>query len=540
MTDDEHELIPEFGLFSVDRENREITGLLIPWGERSRMSLSKTQPVVFNRGDVILPRDPAMVGLNKMHDRFDPLGHGARLDAESDPRGVVATFRVLDTPDGDAYLADPGNLRRLSPEVRRMVRRPDGTATAELTGAAVVDEGAFETAALFAIDHVTEEPDQPEAVSEPADELTEETSAAASAAEDNDPDEPGDNERTEPEVDAQVPNTVGGSIVEPRPMTAGEMFRAMAAITSRTATAETLARVNDAWGPGGETALFALNDVDYDGADGLALGASGASRMTRPQWLGEVLDGTEYRPIFADLFGAVKPLTSLYMTGWKWTTKPAGGAWSGNKSAVPSNAPVVALVSEPASRWAGGHDHAREHKDFGTAGYFESYFAAMVESYYRWRDEDVVLTELLAAATELEADNPAGLEIGAAMSKLIDGAASVVAAGLLPTFAILPLADWKSIAKTPNSASLAYLNAAIGLESGTLENSGFIIRPSAEVSNVVVGSSNAADVYELPGSPIRAEAENIAQGGIDTGLFGYAGLHVRNTAAIVEVTPYVA
>jgi hypothetical protein len=534
----------EVGLFAVDADTRTVRGLLVPYGERSRLTVSKTKPLWFNPGDLAIPRDPSVVGLNRLHDRFDPMGHGVEIvDRRDAPSGVVAEFRIADTPEGDDWLSDHGTLVRLSPEVRNIRRRPDGSATAELTGAALVDEGAFASAGLFALGTVEETTDELVAgVEETPDDEPEETPDAAPAVEDNEPDDEDDpvDQEGNPVGNAPVPDTLAGGGTPPTPNTDGSaraMFRAMSAVASGHATPAVIAQLQTNWGGVGEAGLFALNDVDYDGTDGLALGASGAGRMTRPQWLGEVLDGTEYRALFAPLFGH-GDLTSLYMQGWKWNVKPKGGAWSGNKAAIPSNAPTVTPVSEPASRWAGGHDHAREHVDFGTPGYFESYYAAMVEDYLRWLDEDVVLTELLAAATEVEADNPSGLTIGSAMSKLVDGAASVVAAGLIPTFAILPTAEWKSILKTPDNATLGYLNAALGLDEGTLDNAGFVIRPSSDVTNPIVGARSAATVYELAGSPIRAEALNIANGGIDTGLFGYGGLLVTNAAGIVEVTPY--
>jgi hypothetical protein len=519
----------EAGLFAVDRDARTIRGVLIPWGERSRLSISKTKPVTFRRGDVKVPRDPSLVGLNRMHDRFDPIGRATQL--EDTDAGLVATFRIADTDDGDAYLAEPGNLRRLSAEVRAMMRRDDGSATAEVVGAALVDEGAFASAALFAIDAAeTPEPDD-----ETDDDETPETPEPAAEPDGTpEPDAAPDTEQEEDTVaEAEVPNTFAATTAAPskQHMSKGEMFGALAAIATGRATPDIIARMQDSWGGVGEAGLFALSDIKYDGTGGLA------NTMTRPQWLGEVLDGTTYEPRFAPLFGHAD-LSGLTMSGWKWNVKPTGGAWAGNKAAIPSGTASLTAVSETASRWAGGHDHAREHVDFGTPGYFEAYYAAMVESYLRWRDEDIVLTEAVAAATAVEADNPSGLSIGSAMSKLVDGAASVVAAGLVPTFAILPTAEWKAILKTPSSDVLGYLTAALGLDSGELENSGFVIRPSAEVTNPLVGARSAATVYELPGSPIRVEALNIANGGIDTGLFGYAGLLVNNAAGLVSVTPY--
>ncbi|WP_157001438.1 hypothetical protein [Agromyces laixinhei] len=516
----------EAGLFAIDRDTRTVRGLLLPYGERSRLSISKTKPLTFNAGDVTVPRDPSIVGLNRMHDRFDPFGRADELDA-TDPRGVVATFRIADTAEGDEWLAQPGNLRRLSPEVRNIVRRDDGSATCELVGAALVDEGAFASAGLFAIDH---EPEPAEESEEP-----EETPDPAPAEEDTEPEDPADQEEeTVPE--ATVPNTLaGGTAATERsntPMTASAMFAALSSISQGRADGATIGRVQEQW-RGGEAGLFALSDVDYDGASGVG------SVMTQPAWLDEVTDGVEYQPIYADLFEQ-RPLTSLAMAGWGWVTPPEGAEWAGNKADVHSNAPVVEPITQNASRWAGGHDHAREHVDFGTPGYFESYWAKMTESFLKWLDTKVI-TSALAAASVVEADDPAGFEIGAGLSALIDGAAEVVTKGRIPTFGLLPVPAWKSTLKTPNSAVLGYLDAQLGFDKGTLERNGFVIRPSADLGvgvESLVGARTSGRTYKLSGAPIRAEALDIARGGIDTGAFGYGGWMPVNDEALVKVTTY--
>lgn len=521
----------EAGLFAVDQDTRTVRGLLVPYGETSRPASAagiKTAPIRFERGDLAIPADPDLVTLNEMHDRFQPRGRAAELADES--RGVVAAFRIAKGPEGDAWLADNRGLVRLSPEVRNIRRRSDGSATAELVGAALVDEGAFASAGLFSLDK-PEAPIDPD----PADELDEDdqTPDPAPAEEDTEPEEPADQEEeTVPE--ATVPNTLAGgaaATIEHR-MDAAGMFRAMSAIATGRADAALMARAQQEWG-GGEAGLFALSDIDYDGASGVG------AVMTQPAWLGEVTDGVEYRPLYADLFEQ-RDLTSLAMAGWGWVTKPEGDDWAGNKADIPSNAVDVEPITANASRWAGGHDHAREHRDFGTPGYFESYWAAMTESFLRWLDSKVI-SAALAAATPLEADNPTGLDIGDAMSALIDGAAQVVANGRIPTFGLVSVAGWKDILKTPNNAVLGYLNAALGLEQGTLDRSGFVIRPSADLGagvESVVGARTSGRTYRLPGSPIRAEALDIARGGIDTGAFGYGGWMPVNPDALVKVTTY--
>lgn len=199
--------------------------------------------------------------------------------------------------------------------------------------------------------------------------------------------------------------------------------------------------------------------------------------------------------------------------------------------------------TETATRWAGGHDIAREHKDFRTPGFFESYEYWMRRSFFEWLDKTIVLTEALAGATDIEADNPGTGGIGAALSAMIDGAAAVIDAGYTPTFAVLDTAYWKTIAKVPNSDVLGYLNAQLSLSvdgSQSLDSFAIVPAPVGTITanHVLVGSRDAATVFTLPGAPIRAEAENIANGGLDIGFFGYGALKIENAAALVDVGPY--
>jgi hypothetical protein len=148
----------EHGTFArIGDDSRRIRGLLLPYDEPSRLAASGTESIAFSRGAVTLPRDPSVVTLNVEHDRFNPIGRAVAL--EDTDAGVVAEFEVADTDEGDEYLADMSK-RKLSAEVAGIVRdaadRVRGIA-GRLTGAAVTTEGAFASAALFAIGDVTEE-----------------------------------------------------------------------------------------------------------------------------------------------------------------------------------------------------------------------------------------------------------------------------------------------------------------------------------------------------------------------------------------------
>jgi hypothetical protein len=520
----------EAGLFSVDVKSRRVRGILVPWNEMSRVSSTKNKPVKFPPGHVRVPRDISIVGLNRQHDRYDPFGRAVKLDTSHEV-GLYAEFAIADTEEGDAWLADHGDLVRLSPELRDIIRDADGeTATATLTGAALVDAGAFASAGLFAVDE-DDETDGDEAV-----EL--EDTDAASAVEDEEPAAEPDEEKEDAVAEASATEVMlggqGKTTVNKEERGAfaskGAFFRLMDDIMGGRAAYEDRQRV--ARELSGEAGMFALSDVDYDGTGGVG------AKMTPTQWIGEV-PTLSYVPVWSDLFPS-ETLASLSLGGWKWGTKPTGGTWTGNKDAIPSNTPTVTPVTESATRWAGGHDIAREHRDFGTPGFFESYNAAMRNSFEQWLDVTIVRTELLAGATDIEADDPTGLTIGAGWSALIDGAAQVIANGYVPTFAQIELSLWKSMMKVPSSDTIGYLEAALNLESGTL--SGFSFRPVTGITtgHIIVGSRSAAAVYTLPGSPIRAEALNIANGGIDVGFFGYGGLLIRDAAAVVDVAPYSA
>lgn len=507
------------GYFSVDAQTRRAKGILVPFNVMSRGPAGNVpKPVKMTSEGIRVPRDPMVVGLNDEHQRYVVIGRADVLEKRTDH--VYAEFALADDDAADRWLAEHPDGAYFSVELDDY-RIVGDEITGRIAGAAATDNPAFDgTVATFSL------------VGEPQEE---ETPDSAPAEPETEPDtEPDEEEEEEAVAEATA---TGATFGRGTPSKKGEkrlgradVFQAAAAVASGQGSAEQLRLVRTALDA--SAATFALEDITYNDTGDLVT-------YLPKQWLGEVEDGTQYEPIFAPLFGQ-QTLTGLAMTGWKWGNKPVGGTWTGNKTAIPSNPVTFAQVNENATRWANGNDIAREHRDFGTPGFFEAYDRLNREAFYRWLDNTIVLTEALAAATDVEADNPAGLTIGAGWSALIDGASSIVAAGLRPTGAIVDLALWKSMLKTPSSDTLGYLAGAIGLETGDL--AGFQIRPAdltgGADGHVLVVARSAADVYTLPGSPIRAEALNISLGGIDVGYFGYGGFLVKNAAGIVDVAPY--
>ena len=526
---------------------RSLRALLLPWGELSRQSPTTT-PIRFSRGRVKVPRDISIVGANVGHDHFAPVGRAAQIsDTE---KGIVGVFSIAATDEGDQLLADAkaawdsGSPLKVSPELRNITRNGEEGIFAELIGVAFVPDGAFQSAAVFSFATALDEapataPDgetDADKIARLERELaqanTPPTTEPAPAGTDNKPEAPAP---TAEETIVGLPNTLGAKTGSPasteeQPVTKREAFAIFEAIRSGEATEEMLARINPTLSKG-QNGMFALNDVKYTGA------GSVQPDERRSQWIDQVWDGRTYVQKVLALFNH-KDLTAKVVSGFRWTTKPGGGTWAGNKANIPSNTPATEPVTATAAFYAGGHDHAIEHQIFDTPGYFESYFAMEAESYAEWADGQV-RTAVLAAATSVEADNPGGLTIGAGWSALIDGATEVINANALPSFALVAPALWKSMMKVPNSDTLGYLDAALGLEAGTLDRSGFVIRPLAAlaVGNILVGAKEAATVHELPGL-IKITAPDTVKGGIDTNVIGAAATVIHKATALQLVTPY--
>lgn len=519
--------------------DRDVRGLLLPYDEASRMSASGAQPIRFAKGTVALPRDPSIVTLHVEHDQFSPIGRATVL--EDTPAGVVATFRIADTDEGDAYLAAP-EKRRLSAELRDIVRRGVDGLSAKLTGSGLVSEGAFASAALFALGEVTEEaaadaqPDTDAAAEPDHTPLTADDSAAATittdatAPEDTEPAAPAN-----PEEDAVNAATATGfaaaqptATTEQNALTLNAFFSAIetAKASGDLTTLQHLQGIHT-------KAMFALQDVTYETGTG-SLGS--ADVIVKKDYLGELWQGNDYERKYIPLFNSA-PLRALEWRGWKWTTKPKVEKWGGNKALVPSTKPAVEATSGKAQRFAGGNDIAREFYDFNDTEAIEAVIKALVESYAMVSDL-YVLETVKAAATALTIPVGEALPegISEAHYKIITGALAVVAAKATPSFALVAMDVFKELALTPKDKTPEYLNFSVTLEDGSAVNLRITPSPDLLAGEVLVGAKRAVVVRELPGTPIRVNALDIVKGGVDEAVFGYVGVDVQYAAALQLVT----
>lgn len=519
----------ETALFA-NLEARTIRGLLLPFGELSAPSVSKTPPVMFAPAVVELPADPSVVTANENHSQHEPRGRAITL--EETPAGIVAEFAIARTPEGDDLLAraadpDPTKRPRLSAELKDLVHQGARVVKAKLTGAAFVPQGAFASAALFAI-----APDEAETIRAAVNEAV-----AAALAAHTEPQTPSDSPSPDnPQGDimnaaaaapaaAVVPDGLNPP-ADPAPVdttSATGLFAALA-YAGRTKDKSVLAPY------AGMDALFAISTVQNDGPSGRTIAAD--TRV--PQALGELWKRRRYQRKFIPLFNQ-EVLTALRITAWRWTVEPEMDDYAGNVAEIPSNAIDTEPVGKDARRLAGGHKLDRRYTDFGDTTVYASYLDKMTESYSRKSDLRI-LADAVAAATPKDVaalEIPAGVAAG--LTGIVDGALAVIESENTPSFSIVSPELWRDIVLTGKNEVLGYLTASLGLEGGDME--GFRILPGpVGAGKVLTGAREALTVYELGGgAPIRVEGLDPHHGAIDPAMFGYVDSIVEAAAALAIV-----
>lgn len=539
------------GTVTASLEDRMVSGLLLPYGEIGRTNIGK---FAVEPGAITIPSDLSTVLANLDHAREHAAATAVMIT--DTPAGLVATFKVAKNEQGDtvlAEIADPTNPRGrrcLSAEFTDVVIKNGKAISGRLFGGAFVERGAFPSASVFAADSPDPEEVDPEAdagatttehseteyvaedgatYAETTDVTTvttdsKTTTTTVRVVENKAPEQAEGDTVTTTALASRPP--LGKAAVATATPTGPSFATVMAnlhKVGTRTADATVLASLRESGTTHGTSVFAALNDVTYD----KTAASPGKVINPFPQWVGELWDGLAYVRDIIDLIDGPKPLTANTIAGWRWVNKPEGGDWAGNKSNVPSNTPTAEPYTETTDYFAGAHDHANEYRHFPNPEYWESYYKAMRESYARWSN-DKALGYINADAIAVEGDvAPADLAVG--LSLLVDGAVSVVENDGVPAWALVEPRLYKGILKTTNNNVMGYLEAALGFESGTLAGSGFKLRAKKGQVGVTVGAREAISFYELPGVPLRIEAEDLTKGGLDTGLFGYVG-HVTHKA----------
>jgi hypothetical protein len=484
-------------LLAADTGARTLTYRLLPFGEPGRTNLGT---VTVTAGAVTIP-DPAAVVLNMEHDPLRPVGRASALVETA--AGIDATFAVADTTAGRDLLAEAaaGLRTGVSVELADVVIRDGRLVAGALTGAGAVVAPAFPSALLVASDTPddddTETPDGDPAVEDPDDDAD--------------------------AVDDQGETTVTDStaVLASAPAAAPAALVATATPQAPALTLPRVSRLLAAAGGGDRSPelLAALSDITH----------TAAAETEPPQFIQEVWSGVQYERQIVPLV-APGTLTAMKVTGWRWKVPPAGADYAGDKVAVTSNAAETEPVEFAAARWAGAHDVDRSFVDFTVPGFWESYWQAMAASYASWSDGKA-LAAIKAGATAVVPD---GTGVVAAIVK---AALAVIPHGT-PNYCLLGATAFAEIVERD---PLAFLSGTVSLSSGDGQVGGLAFRthPGLAATDVIVGTRNAATWYELGSAPIRVEAVNVANGGVDVGAFGYGvlGIHAATGIAKTTVTP---
>lgn len=525
----------EHGLFAVDKEARTIRGLLLPFNELSSPSQSKTEPILFSAQTVELPTDPAAATLTQLHAvPTITLGHATEL-TETD-KGIEAVFEIVRTPEGDALLAAAatGDKPKLSAELTGLVRSGVRATKAALTGAAVVPQGAFASAALFSAVELTEKEEaevveevtedvQPEAPAVTPELVAEITAQVIKAIEDEtESKEEEDKDKGDDMSNAVAPEGLQTKDDKKDKTSANGLFQALAQ-SRNTGNSEALTSYES-------NAMFAIANINHNTGSSATIGTDVAA----PAYIGELWKARAYERKYLPLFNQAT-LTSYKVNGWRFVDgkTPEVAAYAGNGADVPSGAVDTEPVSVDAERIAGGHKIDRRFTDFSDQGFWEAYFRSMTESYARVSDKNVLDAAVAAATATAAGTAPAGVAKG--LAGIVDGALSVIAEENTPTFAVVSAELWRDIVLTGHNDVLGYLSASFGLEEGSTD--GFKIIPGAVgTGKVLVGSKEAMTVHELGGSPIRVEGLSPHSGTVDPALYGYLAKVTHNAKALALVS----
>ena len=253
--------------------------------------------------------------------------------------------------------------------------------------------------------------------------------------------------------------------------------------------------------------------------------------VTVPSFVGELWAGRGYFQRYAPLVTA-GTLTGQDMTGWRWVNTPDVGDYAGNLAEVPTNVVTAESVPFTAARVASGHKVDRIHVDMPNPAFWDSFYRERTDNYARLMDGKV-LAHLSNVANHTAVVNATTDP----WEKLIIGAQNVLEFAV-PDFALIGADLYRQLAMTTEVDKLAFLNASLGLEEGSLNGFRIVGAPASNVSlngKVIVGASASTTLYQLPGGPIRVEALDVAHGGIDAGLFGYYSLFTSDKRGVVSV-----
>lgn len=483
-------------------ERRTVTGIVVPWDAPGHTSAG---PVSVSAGAVELPEDLTRVKLLRDHSTqpgYTPVGHAVAMEAT--PDGLLMKFRVGDTPDGDAALADvsEGIRDALSVELIDTKVNNGSLVSGTLTAVALVAIPAFADArvtSMTASQHPQnnddgKEPDMPKKIAPNVQPAKKENATPGDAGAST------TSTGTTPPAKVTAASVPSGLTVHQKsPLTFSQAVGAIAAMQMGTITPDVTA---------------ALSDITR----------SANPAVSGDAWLGEMWEGAEYvREIVPTMTQAT--LTRMKGIGWRWDDLPEVDDYAGDKAEVPSNDVSTVPVEVTAKRLAAGHDIDRAYFDFAETEFLDSFFRARANDYAMKTDTRAATFIAASATTGATVAPEPDLLHAAARARLVVKRQTRVEPS---AYLVHPddLFGLFSITQLDNPAYLDLLGVS---------PEKFIAHDLATPGHVTAYAKQAVTFFELAGSPIRVDAERISHGGIDSGIFGYYATLLNQQRGIVQV-----
>ena len=517
-----------------------IKGLIIPYGAPGR---TNGGILTINAGAVTVPADISRVKLLRDHSTepgWSPVGKAVDMQETKD--GLEMTFEIGDTEDGRTAIADieAGIRDALSVEIIDTEVKGNELTSGILTAVALVPIPAFEEARISEItaaQHVEEDervsvvfaPDSPPLAASQDTQTThpgkeeesmtekrtirktieDEKNNIPNSSESNETSSDEEEEEEEEEEEDERKKSQVNAARAPR----GLMVKQNAPLTFSQAV-ETIQRMRT--GQAGAEMTAALADITR----------SANPAVSAPQWLGQMWDGADYEREIVPTFTQAT-LTRMKAVGWRFTQKPEVDDYAGDKAEIPTNTVATEPVEVNAKRLAAGHDIDRAYFDFNEREFLEAFFNARVVDYKLKTDERAAkfAVDSAKAAPAVTTGTEPDLLHAAARARLIIKQRTRVE----PTTYLVNPASMFGLFQITQLDNPAYLDL-LGVRPER-----FLATDLVPEGKVVAYAKQAMTWFELPGSPIRVDAERIDHGGKDSGIFGYYAAILNNSQGVVSI-----
>ena len=463
--------------------DRTLRGLVLPYAADGRTSAGRVRASAGRvRWSPELRRIKVFVG----HDRTRPVGYVTAL-AET-TAGLTAELHIAATPDGDSALleAREGTRDALSVELEDVELDDDGElVAAELAAVALVPLPAFSDARI--------------------------------AAELGDDDDQDDDDQAPP-----APPTP--------PAPAGRRAPVRLTATRRRTGTMTM-----------EAAVTAAIS-SYQRSDRSAASLTAALANITPvstnwaaaapyQWIDEI-----WRPVLNRLnwvqAAGSGVLTNMTITGFKFVEPgPTIKPYAGNKAPIPTDGTLgFAPITVPAQRHAVGADFDRIWLDLGDESVINTWISLVAQSYAKVLDDLIgasVLGDMTAAG--YAPDVMAAIDL--ACQALDDVGAAVSWVAVAPDL-------WSAYRATTSADAPWWLasSSSVNQQDSSFGGQRIFRSPVVPAGTVIAGDKRAVTQYTPRGNPFQVRALDIANGGLDVGVFGYSAELVNDSRGLQSVT----